>query len=172
MESMNLPAIFTPDIGLLFWMLLAFLVVFFFLAKFGFPAIVNMVEERKNFIDESLKAARAANEKLADIEAESERLLQNAREKQASILKEAAATRDAIIEEAKSKADAESVRILEEAKAQIQVEKDNALRDIRRQVADLSVEIAEKLIHRQLDDELKQETLINSLLDEMNNSPS
>lgn len=164
---MNLPAILTPDLGLLFWMLLAFLVVFFFLAKFGFPAIVNMVEERKNFIDESLKAARAANEKLADIEAESERLLHEAREKQAAILKEAAATRDAIVKEAKSQAEIEGTRILDEAKAQIQVEKDNALRDIRAQVADLSIRIAEKLVHQQLDDELKQEAFINGILDEM-----
>lgn len=167
MESMNLPAILTPDLGLLFWMLLAFLVVFFFLAKFGFPAIVNMVEERKNFIDESLKAARAANEKLADIEAESEKLLREAREKQAAILKEAAATRDAIVKEAKSQAEMEGTRILEEAKAQIQVEKDNAVRDIRGQVAELSIKIAEKLVHRQLNDNLKQEAFINGILDEM-----
>lgn len=164
---MNLPAILTPDLGLLFWMLLAFLVVFFFLAKFGFPAIVNMVEERKNFIDESLKAARAANEKLADVEAESERLLHEAREKQAAILKEAAATRDAIVKEAKSQAEIEGTRILDEAKAQIQVEKDNALRDIRAQVADLSIRIAEKLVYQQLNDELKQEAFINGILDEM-----
>lgn len=167
MESMNLPAILTPDLGLLFWMLLAFLVVFFFLAKFGFPAIVNMVEERKNFIDESLKAARVANEKLADIEAESEKLLREAREKQATILKEAAATRDAIVKEAKSQAEMEGTRILEEAKAQIQVEKDNAVRDIRGQVAELSIKIAEKLVHRQLNDNLKQEAFINGILDEM-----
>lgn len=167
MESMNLPAIFTPDLGLLFWMLLAFLVVFFFLAKFGFPAIVNMVEERKNFIDESLKAARAANEKLADIEAESEKLLQEAHEKQAAILKEAVATRDAIVKEAKSQAEIEGTRILNEAKAQIQVEKDNALRDIRVQVADLSIKIAEKLVRKQLNDEQKQESFINGILDEM-----
>ncbi len=164
---MNLPAIFTPDLGLLFWMLLAFLVVFFFLAKFGFPAIVNMVEERKNFIDESLKAARAANEKLANIEAESEKLLQEAHEKQAAILKEAVATRDAIVKEAKSQAEIEGARILNEAKAQIQVEKDNALRDIRVQVADLSIKIAEKLVRRQLNDEQKQESFINGILDEM-----
>jgi len=148
-------------------MLLAFLVVFFFLAKFGFPAIVNMVEERKNFIDESLKAARAANEKLADIEAENEKILHEAREKQAAILKEAVATRDAIVKEAKSQAEMESIRILEEAKAQIQVEKDNAMRDIRGQVAELSIKIAEKLVHQQLNDNLKQEAFINGILDEM-----
>ena len=94
----NMPSILTPDFGLLFWMLLSFLVVFFLLAKYGFPAIVKAVEERKNFIDESLKNAREANEKLAGIQAESETLLREAREKQAQIIKEAMATRDSIIE--------------------------------------------------------------------------
>lgn len=167
MESMNLPAILTPDLGLLFWMLIAFLVVFFFLAKFGFPAIVNMVEERKKFIDESLQSARQANEKLAGIEAESKKLLQEAHERQASILKEAMATRDAIIKDAQNRAEAEGSRLLEEARIQIQAEKENAVRDIRKHVADLSIRIAEKLVRRQLDDSLKQEAFINDILDEI-----
>ena len=89
MDLHNLPAILTPDLGLLFWMLLAFLVVFFVLAKFGFPAIINMVEERKNYIDESLRNAHEANEKLINIQAEGERILKEAREQQSIILKEA-----------------------------------------------------------------------------------
>ena len=93
MESLNLPSILTPDFGLLFWMLVAFIIVLIILSKFGFPAITNMVEQRKNFIDESLKNARVANEKLAGIQSESERVLREAREKQAEILKEAVATR-------------------------------------------------------------------------------
>ncbi|MBQ0158693.1 MAG: ATP synthase F0 subunit B, partial [Bacteroidales bacterium] len=97
MDSLNLPSILTPDFGLLFWMLLAFVVVFFVLAKFGFPAITKMVEERKQYIDDSLRSAREANEKLAGIQAESEKLLREAREKQADIIKEAMATRDAIV---------------------------------------------------------------------------
>ena len=92
MESLNLPSILTPDFGLLFWMLVAFVALFLLLAKFGFPAITNAVEARKNFIDESLQNARAANEKLAGIQAESEKVLREAREKQAEILKEAAET--------------------------------------------------------------------------------
>ena len=67
MQSINLPSILTPDFGLLFWMLLAFLVVFFLMAKFGFPVITKMVEERKNYIDESLQKAHEANERLAGI---------------------------------------------------------------------------------------------------------
>lgn len=167
MESLNLPSILTPDFGLLFWMLIAFAVVFFLLSKFGFPAITGMVEDRKKFIDESLQNARAANEKLAGIQAESEMLLRAAREQQAEILKEAMATRDAIVKEAKNQAEVEGSKILAEAKAQIQVEKANALRDIRSQVADLSIQIAEKVVRRQLDNDVAQESFIEGMLNDI-----
>lgn len=162
----NLPSVLTPDLGLLFWMLLAFLVVFFLLAKFGFPAIVKMVEDRKNFIDESLKKAREANEKLANIQAESEKIIHDAREQQALILKEAKATRESIIDKARDEAQTESAKILEEAKSQILVEKQNAMREIRSSVADLSVEIAEKILLAKLKGDGEQEKLINRLLDQ------
>ena len=100
MDFSKLPAILTPDLGLLFWMLLAFAVVFFVLAKYGFPAIVGMVEERNRSIEDSLKKAHEAQERLANIEKEGESILQEARAKQAQILKEAAETRDAIVEQA------------------------------------------------------------------------
>src|SRR5574344_301073 len=102
--DMNLPSILTPDFGLFFWMLVAFLVVFLLLAKFGFPVITKSVEERKNFIDESLRKAHEAQERLANIEKEGESILQEAREKQTQILREAAQTRDAIVEQAQEKA--------------------------------------------------------------------
>ena len=162
----NLPSVLTPDLGLLFWMLLAFLVVFFLLAKFGFPAIVKMVEDRKNFIDESLKKAREANEKLANIQVESEKIIHDAREQQALILKEAKATRESIIDKARDEAQTESAKILEEAKSQILVEKQNAMREIRSSVADLSVEIAEKILLAKLKGDGEQEKLINRLLDQ------
>ena len=98
-------------------MLLAFLVVFFVLARFGFPAIIVMVDKRSRYINESLKKAEQAASQLENIKQESEAMLQEAREKQASILKEAAATRDAIVEKAQEKAREESARILGEAKA-------------------------------------------------------
>ncbi|MBR1712145.1 MAG: F0F1 ATP synthase subunit B [Alloprevotella sp.] len=163
----NMPSILTPDFGLLFWMLVSFLVVFFLLAKYGFPAILGAVEERKNFIDESLKNAREANEKLAGVKAESEKLLREAREKQAQIIKEAMATRDSIVAEARDKAQAEGRQLLEEAKKQIDAEKDNALRDIRSQVADLSVQIAEKVIRRQLSGDGEQEKYIERMLEDV-----
>lgn len=163
----NLPSILTPDFGLLFWMLVSFLVVFLLLAKFGFPAIIKAVEERKNFIDESLSKARQANEKLAGIQAESEKILREAREQQAQIIKEAMATRDGIIQDARDKAQLEGRNLLDEAKKQIEAEKEVALRDIRTQVADLSVQIAEKVIRKQLLHDDEQEKFIARMLEDV-----
>ena len=148
-------------------MLLAFLVVFGVLAKFGFPAIINMVDERNKYIDESLRKAHEAQERLANIEKEGESILQEAREKQALILKEAAATRDAMVEKAQEKARAEGARLMDEAKAAIEQEKKAAIADIRQQVATLSVDIAEKVLKQNLKDDKSQMDLIDRMLDEV-----
>jgi F-type H+-transporting ATPase subunit b len=167
MDFTQLPAILTPDLGLLFWMLLAFLVVFGILAKYGFPAITNMVDERSRYIDESLRKAHEAQERLANIEKEGESILQEAREKQAQILKEAAETRDAIVEQAQAKARSEGARLLDEAKMAIEQEKKAAIADIRQQVATLSVDIAEKVLRKNLKDDKSQMDLIDRMLDEV-----
>lgn len=167
MQSINLPSILTPDVGLLFWMLLAFLVVFGLMAKFGFPVIINMVNERKNYIDESLQKAHEANERLASIEQEGERLLNEARARQAEILSQAKATSDSIVREAREKAQEEGAKMLQDAKAQIAAEKENALRDIRETVADLSVVIAEKVVRQKLANTTEQQKLIEQMLDEV-----
>ena len=165
MES--LPSILTPDLGLLFWMLLAFLVVFGVLAKFGFPVITKMVEERKQFIDDSLRKAHEASERLENIKQEGEAILQEAREKQAQMLKEATETRDAIVEKAQEKAREEGARLLGEAKAEIEQEKQTAIADIRKQVAALSVEIAEKVLKQNLQGDKAQMDFINRMLDDV-----
>ena len=165
--DINLPAILTPDFGLFFWMLVAFLVVFLLLAKFGFPVITKSVEERKNFIDESLRKAHEAQERLANIEKEGESILQEAREKQTQILREAAQTRDAIVEQAQEKARQEGSRLLDEAKTAIAQEKNAAIADIRRQVAALSVDIAGKVLRENLKDDKSQMDLIDRMLDEV-----
>ena len=167
MDFTQLPSILTPDLGLLFWMLLAFLVVFGVLAKFGFPAIINMVDERNKYIDESLRKAHEAQERLANIEKEGESILQEAREKQAQILKEAAETRDAMVEKAQEKARAEGARLLEDARVAIEQERKAAIADIRRQVATLSVEIAGKVLKQNLKDDKSQMDLIDRMLDDV-----
>lgn len=163
----SLPSILTPDLGLLFWMLLAFLVVFGVLAKFGFPVITKMVEERKQFIDDSLRKAHEASERLENIKQEGEAILQEARAKQAQMLKEAAETRDAIVEKAQEKAREEGARLLGEAKAEIEQEKQAAIADIRKQVAVLSVEIAQKVLQKELKGDQAQMDLIDRMLDDV-----
>lgn len=159
-----------PDSGLLFWMTIVFLVVFFILWRWGFPSIIKMVNERKNYIDESLAKAEEANLRLANIQKQGKELLMEAREKQAQILREASQTRDSIVEQAQEKAHEESARILSEAKAEIESQKQAAIRDIRSQVAELSVQIAEKILRKQLTTSAEQAQLIDSLLDEVASS--
>lgn len=159
-----MPSLLTPDSGLLFWMLLSFLIVFFILSRYGFPVIIKMVEERKQYIDESLQNARNANERLAKTQAESQNIIKEAREQQALILKEAMETRENIIKEARIKAIEEGNKLLNDAKAQIQAEKDLAMHDIRSQVVTLSVNIAEKILKKDLSDDKKQSDYIEEIL--------
>ena len=170
MDFSKLPAILTPDLGLLFWMLLAFAVVFFVLAKYGFPAIINMVDERKKYIDDSLKKAHEASERLENIKQESEAILQDAREKQAQILREAAESRDAIVEQAQGKAREEGARLLDDARVAIEQEKKAAIADIRKQVATLSVEVAEKILRKNLSGDQAQMDLIERMLDDVSSN--
>jgi F-type H+-transporting ATPase subunit b len=153
-----------PDLGLLFWMLISFGVVFFVLAKFGFPVIVKMVDERKAFIDKSLEAAKAANERLAGIQEESERILKQTRDEEIRILKDAQDMRNKIIGEAKEQAAVEAGKLIAEARTAIQKEKDMAIRDIQNQVADLSLSIAEKVLRRNLDNPSAQRELVEKLI--------
>lgn len=148
-------------------MVIVFGIVFFLLAKFGFPVIIKMVDDRKAYIDNSLKAAREANAELANVRAESDKILAKAHEEQARILKSATETRDRIIRDAQDRARLEGDRLMEEMKKQIETEKESAIRDIRRQVAVLSVEISEKVLRTKLKDEEQQKELIARLLDEM-----
>ena len=126
-----------------------------------------MINDRKAFIDESLRKAHEANEKLAGIQEESESILQQAREKQAQILKDAAATRESMISQAQDKARVESARFLADAKTEIESEKQQAIKEIRAQVAELSVLIAEKVVRQKLSSDKEQNELINRLLDDM-----
>ncbi|MBQ8673098.1 MAG: F0F1 ATP synthase subunit B [Bacteroides sp.] len=156
-----------PDSGLLFWMLLSFGIVFAVLAKWGFPVITGMVEERKKYIDRSLAVAREANERLEHLKEEGEALVASARKEQGRLLREAMHEHDRIIQEARRQAGEVARKELEEARCQIRQEKEEAIRDIRRYVALLSVDIAEKIIRKHLDSEKEQMEMIDRLLDEM-----
>ena len=158
----------TPDFGLLFWMVLSFSILAFILGKFGWPVIVSMIEERGNYIEESLKKADEANAALANIKADGERLMAEAKNERLEMLKEASKIKEDMISAAKTQANAEAAKIIENGKESVQLEKDNAIKEIRSQVAELSVTIAEKIIRGELKDEKSQNDMIDKLLDEIN----
>ena len=148
-------------------MLLSFGVVFAILAKYGFPIITQMVEERKAAIDRSLENARQADERLARLKVESDAIVANAEKEQARILREAMQERDHIIGQARQQAEEAARKEMTLMREQMQREREEAIRDIRRQVALLSVEIAEKIIRRRLSDEKEQMAMIDRMLDEV-----
>ncbi len=160
--------LFTPEVGLIFWMLIAFLPVFFILAKFAWPAIIKGVEERGRFIDESIKSAKEANEKLATVKVEGEAILAKARNEQMQMLEETSKLRNRLIEEAKQKAQIEADKVMDATRVAIQKEKDNAMQDIRSQVALLSVDIAEKILRQKINTTSEQKNMVDRLLDEVN----
>ena len=157
----------TPDFGLLFWMTLIFAIVFFVLAKWGFPAITGMVEKRAERIDESISKAREAEKLLAGMDERQSAMIGEARAEQARILKEAAQARDTMVAQAKQQAQEEASKILEYARTQIAVEKETALMDIRTKVASMSVDVAEKILREKLSDSKTQMDLINRMVDEI-----
>lgn len=160
-------SLITPDFGLLVWMTLIFGVVFFVLAKWGFPMITGSVEKRAARINDSIKAAKEAEEKLRSLADEQSRMIEETRREQDRILKEASASRDAIVEQAKVQAQEEAGRILAEARTRIAAEKENALKDIRREVAVISVNVAKKILRKTLSDSSEQTELVDRLLDEV-----
>lgn len=155
-----------PDSGLLFWMTVIFAIVFVILAKFGFPIITGMVEKRTRRIDDAIAAARKAEDSLAGVVQEQARLLEEAKAEHARILQEAAVQRDAMLAKAHEDAREEARKMIEDAKVRIQNEKEAALREVRKEVAVLSLAIAEKVISRELSTEKGQKELIDRLFEE------
>lgn len=159
-------SLITPDFGLLFWMTLIFGIVFFILAKFGFPVLTDMVRKRQERIEKSIQDARDIEARMTTWKVEQARMLEQVRREQSAILKEATETKARIVAEARAQAKAEADKILAEAKQQIAAEKESALRDVRKEVALLSVQVAEKVLRHELAEEGNQRAFIDQLVDE------
>lgn len=159
-----------PDSGLIFWMTIIFALVFFVLAKFGFPVITGMVEKRRMRIDDAIEAARKAEDAIAHLNQEQERIVAETRAEQARLKKEAASERDRMIAQAREQARVEAQKIMDEAKARIAEEKEDALRDMRREVAMLSLAVAEHVVRKNLESDADQRMLVDKLVDEMSAS--
>ena len=158
----------TPDFDLLFWMVVIFGIVFFLLAKFGFPVITDMVDKRSAKIAQSLKDADEIAARMEEWKGEHARMMEETRKQQSEIIREATETRAKIISEAKAQAKQEADSMIASAKAQIEAEKESALRDVRREIAVLGVEVAEKILRHELSDTGSQRAFIDSLVDEAN----
>lgn len=156
-----------PESGLIFWMTIIFAIVFFVLAKFGFPIITGMVEKRNKRISDSLEAARTAEAALAGLQKEQERIISETRSEQSKILQEAAAERDRMIAQAQNQAREDAKKIMDDAMARIQEEKEAVLKDVRREVALISITIAEKVVKKELSTEKGQMEYVDRLVDEV-----
>lgn len=165
-------SLLTPDSGLLFWMLLSFGIVVFVLTKFGFPVIIKMVEERKAYIEESLLMAEKARIELQQVKAEGEQIIATARTEHKAIITEAAELKDKLVKDARVQAQVEADKVIAESRRLIEFEKEEALRSIRKQVAEISVSISEKVLRTKLVEKGEQQAMIERLLDEINVSKS
>lgn len=157
----------TPDFGLLFWMTIAFGIVFFILARFAFPVINGMLKKREEEINNALELAERTHKEMEQLQLNNEILLRQAREERDKILAEAKHISDKFIEEAKAKANEEKDRIIESAKEIIEHEKMAATTEIKNQIADISIKVAEKIIGKTLESDKDQLDYINHLLQEI-----
>ncbi len=157
----------TPSIGLVFWTTLCFGILLFLLGKFAWKPILASISEREKSIEGALLQAEAAKEEMARLTNENELLLKQARAERDQILKEAKQIKDNIINEAKESAQAEGTKIIERARIEIDNQKAIAMADVKNQVATLSLEIAEKVLRKQFEDQKKQDALVADLLKEV-----
>ncbi len=154
----------TPGIGLLFWMLLAFSVVLLILKKFAWKPILNALRDRENSIEQALRSADKAREQMAKMQADNEKILAEARLERDKLIKEAREMKDQIISDARQKAIEEGNKMIDAARQAIQHERAAAIEQIREMVTNLSVDIAQKLLQKQLEDEKGQKELIDKVL--------
>jgi F-type H+-transporting ATPase subunit b len=159
-------ALVTPDIGMIFWTTLFFLVLLFILGKFAWPAILTAVKARNESIRKALDAAEKAREDMTKLQADNEKILAEARSERDMLLREAKQLKDKMIAEAKEKAAEEAKKLVQSARESIRSEKAAAINDIKAQVARLSVDIAEKLIRVKLEDSKAQKELVSKLINE------
>ncbi len=157
----------SPDYGTIFWMVLAFSVVFFILKKFAWGPVLKMLKEREQSIDNALLSASEAREGLSRLQAEHDRMMQEAHGERELLIAEARQIREQLINKAREEAAIENERLLEHARRQIESEKLSAMSEIRQQVATLSVDIAEKILKKELADRSKQESLIKEQLSDL-----
>lgn len=153
-----------PEIGLVIFQTIAFLLLMFVLAKFAWKPVLAAIKEREHTIDEALNKAELAKQELVRLAAQNESSMKEARAERDLILKEAKTLKDAIVNEAKVHAQAEGAKLIEKARIEIENQKKAALAELKSQVSSLSIDIAERVLRTQLSDKAKQQDLVAGLL--------
>lgn len=159
--------LFTPEFGLIFWMFVAFALLFFILAKFAWPFIVNSLEERAEMIDKGVLYAQNAKEQLDNAKAEAEKYVAEAQMKQAEILRDAAKMKSQIIEDAKAAASVEAKKVMDAAKLAIEQARKESELQFRNEVSAFALDIAEKMVRKNMADDKAQTELVDKLLNEV-----
>jgi F-type H+-transporting ATPase subunit b len=160
--------LFKPDVGLLFWMLLSFVILFVILRKYAWPGFLRGISERNKYIEEALISAQKAKEQLDAFQQESQELIIQAKEEQIKMLQEGKRIKDTIVSEAKEQARSEAEKIIDEAHKFIEKQKEEAVKEIDQKVANLSVDVAEIILKKKLEDIEEQKALARKLIVKMN----
>lgn len=159
--------LFTPDFGLVFWMFVAFILLFLVLAKWGWPVIIKMMDKRAATIDQGVEDAKQAKEQLDNARTEAQKYVAEAQARQAEMLREAAKMKTEIIEQAKHEAAEAARKEMDAAKASIEQARKEAELQFRNEVGKFSIDIAEKMVRNQMKNSEAQTELVNKLLDEI-----
>jgi F-type H+-transporting ATPase subunit b len=156
-----------PDFGLLFWMMLTFLVVLFILKKFAWKPILGSLKEREDSIEDALRSADKAREEMVKLQADNEKILAEARLERDNMLKEARDVKQQMIDDAKNQANIEAKKMIESAKQVIENEKVSAIQEMKKTIASMSIQIAEKILKQQLADSKEQQELVDKYLKDL-----
>lgn len=163
---MNNPLI-NPGLGTFVWMLVSFAILVFILAKWGWPMLLKALKEREISIQESLSQAEKAREELRQLKSENQDLLREAKKERDAMMSDARMAKEKILEDARLEATKEADRIVESARENINYEKLKAMHELKNEVANLSIEIAEKLIRQELSDKEKANEVIRLQLEQL-----
>lgn len=162
--------LFTPDLGLVFWMFIAFIILFVVLAIWGWPVILRNMDQRADTIDKGVEYAREAKSQLDSAREQAQKFMEEAQQQQAEMLRDAARMKTQLIEEARKEASEEAKKVMDAARISIEQQRKEAELQFRNEVSKFSLDIAEKMMRENLSDEKSHATLVDKMLDEIGNN--
>ncbi|WP_462280430.1 F0F1 ATP synthase subunit B [Salinivirga cyanobacteriivorans] len=159
--------IIMPEIGVIFWTIIAFLIVWFILRKFAWKPILKMLEERNHYINEAMHSADKAREEMKEMEARNNELVKEAKLERENLLREARDTQDKIISEARESAKKEASQMIEKARKEISAERESAFAEMKNEIVNYSVEIAEKVLRKEFDNKNTQKEVAERYINDI-----